>query len=61
MTKIVFTDEQVDTMIDLYTNHNQSTRQLGKLFNVSKSVIGRVLKENNIELNHVARKYYSDF
>ena len=61
MTKIIFTDEQVDTMIDLYTNHNQSTRQLGKLFNVSKSVIGRVLKENNIELNHVARKYYSDF
>jgi hypothetical protein len=41
--------------------NNISTRSLGTKYNVSRTVISRVLKENNIELNHTNRKYFGDY
>lgn len=61
LMKIIFSEPQIKQIIDLYTKENKSTREIGTIFNVSKGVIGRVLKENNIELNHSNRKYYGDY
>lgn len=61
MRKIIFTQQQIDNIINDYVINNISTRQLGTKYNVSKTVISRVLKENNIELNHTNRKYFGDY
>lgn len=61
MKKIIFSKKQLEEIIQDYTINNLSTRELGEKHNVSKQVINRVLKENNIELNHTNRKYYGDY
>lgn len=61
MKKIIFTQEQIKAMIQDYNINHISTRQLGTKYGVSKTVIARVLKENNIELNHTNRKYYGNY
>jgi hypothetical protein len=61
MRRIKFTSQQITNIINEYTQNNKSTRQLGTEYNVSKSVIARVLKENNIALDHINRKYFGDY
>lgn len=61
MKKIIFTKQQINNIINDYVVNNISTRGLEKKYNVSRTVITRVLKENNIELNHTNRKYYGDY
>ena len=60
MRKIEFSNEIIQEMINNYQNNNISTRQLGEMYNVSKTVISRILKENNIVLDHNNRKYQLD-
>lgn len=60
MKKVIFSQEQLQDMIHKYQEENYSTRQLGEYFGVSKTVISRVLKENNIVLDHTNRKYQCD-
>lgn len=37
-------------IVDLYTNHNKSTIELAKLFNVSLKPIRKILKRNNVKI-----------
>jgi len=48
MKKITFSKEQLEWIINEYTNNHLSMQKIGKKLGVSKSVISRVLKENNI-------------
>ena len=48
MKKIEFTDEQQKDIIDLYINQKKSMVDIGTQYGVSKTVISRVLKENQI-------------
>ena len=63
MQKIIFSDEQVDTMIDLYTNQNKSLKSLGEIFGVSRPVISRILKDNldKVTLRTKTTKYTADY
>lgn len=49
MNKIVFTKEETEDIINLYTKEFLSMNKIGEKYSVSKEVIKRVLKENSIE------------
>lgn len=49
MKKIEFTQEQVQKIIELY-NNQESLNAIGTKFNVSRTVIKRILEEQNIQL-----------
>ena len=61
MKKIVFTDEQIQEILDLYVNQEIGMNKIGKLYNVSKTVISRILKENNIEHRNNNHIYKADY
>lgn len=64
MKKIIFSDEQLQEIIETYTNEHLSMSKIGKKFGVSKEVISRVLKENNITIvqdNHIYKANYRTF
>ena len=50
MKRIEFSDEELRFIIEQYTSHKMSTKELGEYFNCSKDTISRRLKEQNIEL-----------
>ena len=54
--KIIFTPEQIDTIIKLYVEELKGTPAIGELFNVHKAVINRTLKENGIVLDQSGRR-----
>lgn len=49
--EIVFSNEEVEKIIDLYLNQNMSSVKIGKLYNVSHKVILKVLHNNNIAVD----------
>lgn len=49
MKKIKFTQEQLQEIITLY-NNQESLKNIGDKFNVSRTVIKRILEEQNIQL-----------
>jgi hypothetical protein len=55
--KIEFTEEQIKEIIRLYTEEMLGTPSIGKIFGISKAIINRTLKENNIEMGPSGRKY----
>ena len=57
MKKICLTSEQIDKIIKLYTNDSMGMRSIGGKFNVSNTVIKRILKENKIDLDTPGQKY----
>lgn len=64
MKKKFFTNEQIKDIIDLYVNQHIGMVKIGEKYNVSKSVILRVLKENNITFrndNHIYKANYRSF
>ena len=61
MRKKEFTKEQLDDIIDLYVNQHISLASIGKRYNVSRTVITRVVKENNIEIRKDNHTYYADY
>ena len=61
MKKITFSKEQLEWIINEYTNNHLSMQKIGEKLGVSKSVISRVLKENNIQINNDNHKYKADY
>ena len=64
MRKIIFTSEQTEQIIDLYVNEMLSMAKIGERFGVSKTVIRRILDENQITIkqdNHVYKADYRKF
>jgi len=64
MKKINFTNEQIQDMAQLYQKEGLSLKKIGEKYNVSRSVITRVLKENNIAIrtdNHIYKADYRKF
>ncbi len=62
MKKIIFNENETKDILDKYLNQRLSMAKIGKDYNCSKTVIARILKENNIDTskrdNH---KYYADY
>lgn len=61
MKKIIFSENELKDIIYLYTNSHTSMRKIGEKYNVSKTVIARILKENNIPMNFDNHKYKADY
>lgn len=64
MKRIEFTEQQLLKIFYLYDEAHLSMKKIGEEFGVSRSVISRVLKENNIEIrkdNHVYKANYRIF
>lgn len=59
MNKIIFSQEQINTIIKMY-NNNQTQKEIANKFNVSRNVIKRVLLENNIKLRNKTTKIKKD-
>lgn len=59
MSKIIFTKEQTEKIINKYTKENLGLQKIGDEYKVSKQVIKRVLIENNIEIK-TPKKVVSD-
>lgn len=61
MKKIVFSEEQLRDIFAKYQNEHISMAKIGEKYNVSKTVISRILKENNIPIKKDNHKYYADY
>ena len=63
MQKIIFSEEQLNLIIDLYVNQNKSLKSIGEIFGVSRPVISRVLKENadKVTLRQKTTKYTANY
>ena len=48
--KIIFSSEQIEDILNLYTVDCMSTSKISKKYNVNPSVIIRILKENQIQM-----------
>ena len=57
MKKIIFTEEQINEIIKYYTIDILGTRPIAKIFNVSREVIDRILRENNVILDTTGRRF----
>ena len=53
MNKIIFSNQDIDFMIEKYKNNEMTTIELGKHFNCSRSTIERRLKEAGVTLKPV--------
>ena len=64
MKKIIFTNEQIKEIITLYIIDKLSMKAIGEKYGVSKTVINRILMENNISKkqdNHIYQCNYDYF
>lgn len=57
--EIVFTKEQEEQIIDMYTNQNLSTVKIGKEFGCGNKVIAKVLEKHNIPRIGVGNRKYA--
>lgn len=55
--KIIFSNEQIQQIINMYINQNQSLQSIGNSLNCSRDVIKRVLNEQKINLRERTSKY----
>lgn len=61
MNKIIFTEQQKKEILDLYLNQKKSQKIIAEQFNVSRSVIKRILAENQIYGIKNNHKYNADY
>lgn len=61
MKRISFSEQEINDMINLYKNQNYSLNKISEKYNVSRSVISRVFKENNIETRKITHKIKCDY
>ena len=61
MRKIIFTDEQIKNILDLYINKKMGMAKIGEIYGVSKVVIARILKEQNITYRNDNHKYHANY
>lgn len=62
MKKRKFEEKEIQNILDKYLNEHLSMKEIGEIYNCSRTVISRVLKENNIssDINN-KHKYYADY
>ena len=60
MKKIEFTQEQIEDILNDYKN-NFSQKSIAEKYNVSRSVIKRVLNSFEIDLRKKTCKYYANY
>jgi len=60
--EVIFSDEDIKTIIDLYENNHESSVKIGKRFNVSHKVILKLLKKYgiNVDQKKSVKKYTLD-
>ena len=51
MSKILFSPEEIQSIINMYQIEGKTQEEIGKIFNCSKKPIRRILKENNVTTN----------
>lgn len=61
MQKKTFNQNELKQIIQLYTKDKLSLQKIGNKFNVSRGVITRVLKENNIDIRSDNHKYVANY
>ena len=59
--KIIFSQKEIQDIINLYLKENYSLKKIGDKYNVSRSVIKRVLEENQIKLREKTHKISCDY
>ena len=57
--EIVFSEEQEELIVDMYTKQNISTVKIGKIFGVNHHRIAKTLDKYNIPRNHASVRKYS--
>lgn len=60
MRKKEFTKEQINDIINKYQN-NQTQKNIAEEFNVSRSVIKRILEEEKVKIRNTTPKYIADY
>ena len=60
MKKIIFTDEQIQDILEKYKN-NWTQTNIGKEYGVSKTVIKRVLEEQQAKFRQTTSKYKANY
>lgn len=53
--KVIFVKQDIDIIINLYTNTNNSTRDIAKIYNCSYNTINKLLKNNNIQMQGIEK------
>ena len=48
VVKKKFTDNEIQTIVNLYVNENRNTHYIAKLFNMSVTPINKILRKNNV-------------
>lgn len=61
MKKIIFTSDEIAEIKHLYLQEYMSLKAIGEKFNVSRSVISRVLNEENVEKRKTTNLYKADY
>lgn len=56
-----FSQKEINKIINLYQNEHLSLTKIGEEFQVSRSVITRIIKENNIPIKTSNHIYYADY
>lgn len=54
-TKVIFLKQDVEAIVDLYTNTNNSTRDIAKIYNCSYNTINKLLKNNNVQMQCIKK------
>jgi len=58
--KIIFSENQLSEIINLYINENNSAAQIAKIYRVSESKIFSTLHKENVKLRYKTKKYKLD-
>ena len=61
MKKIIFNEEQLQEIIRLYVEEHVSLTKLAKQFNVSRTAMTRIIKEQKIEIRQDNHSYYAEY
>ena len=61
MKKIIFNEEQLQEIIRLYVEEHVSLTKLAKQFNVSRTAMTRIIKEQEIEIRQDNHSYYAEY
>lgn len=61
MKKKEFSKEQIEKMAFYYNIEGLSLTKVGEIFNVSKTVVTRIFKENNIQIKKDHHKYVANY
>lgn len=61
MKKINFNEEQLQEIIRLYVEEHVSLTKLAQQFNVSRTVMTRIIKEQKIEIRQGNHSYYAEY